>query len=251
MRLGIGGDLVVDPVEASLASPQRPDGDRPAARRAHPARRRRACRSRPSPSRWGANADSTAFRFRARPEAHLRQRPAGHARGRHRLARAGHRDGRHVARRAVAGGGHRLPGLRRGRGRPRQRAHGPDLPRPSASSSRPPCRCCRRCCRARCSRWSTPRSIDGDDLGALDLSGDWAVASADDDVLTVERRDGAPGSLGGRGAAAVRRRRGGLRRASRRRTSTGPACRRHATRRRSTTTATTPSLRSRPSCSSA
>jgi len=38
-------------------------------------------------------------------------------------------------------------------------------------------------------------TVTGDDLGLLDLSGAWAVASADDDLVRVERREGAAGSL--------------------------------------------------------
>ena len=36
------------------------------------------------------------------------------------------------------------------------------LPHGSLRARGPPFRCCPRCCPARCSRWSMPRSIDGD-----------------------------------------------------------------------------------------
>ena len=39
-------------------------------------------------------------------------------------------------------------------------------------------------------------TIAGDDLAALDLSGAWAVSSASDDDLLLERRPGFPGTLG-------------------------------------------------------
>ncbi len=42
-----------------------------------------------------------------------------------------------------------------------------------------------------------PERLDADDLSGLDLSGAWAVAAVDDDVLRLERRSGTPGGLEG------------------------------------------------------
>ena len=156
MRLGIGGDLVVDPVEASLASPSDlmvidllHDG----LTRLDDAGRAAACPRR----RVGGRTRQHGLPVPPRPA-----RPPSPAAGRSTsedviasLERVIAR-GRHVAGRAVAGGGHGLPGLRRGRGRPRERACGARRPHRPHRASRPRCRCCPRCCRARCSRWSMP-----------------------------------------------------------------------------------------------
>ena len=203
MRLGIGGDLIVDPVERRLASPR----DLMVIDLLHDGLTRLddAGRAAARPRRPGGRATSTttAFRF------HL-DREATFASGRPvtpedviALARADHR--RRATRRWPRCRSRRSPGFRafvEGEADHVSGLHGPDDAHRPHRPRRPPCRCCPRCCRARCCRSSTPRPSTGD-LAELDLSGAWAVASADDDAAPVERREGVPGTLGGRGAAAA------------------------------------------------
>ena len=226
MRLGIGGDLVVDPVEASPRLAQRPDGDRPAARRAHPARRRTGVPQPALASRWEGNDAADGLPVPPRPRG-APSPAAGRSRPRTSSPRSSG-SSRRATRRWPRCPSRRSPGFRafvEGEADARQRPHRPRRPRPSASASRRPCRCCPQVLSSPLLSVVDAETIDGDDLAELDLSGAWAVASADDDDLLLERREGAPGRLGGRGAAAATTTRRPPTTPSTTATSTGPPCR--------------------------
>ena len=123
MRLGIAGPLVVDPAEASLASPSDLmvldllyDG---LTGRSTPT----ACRSPALATEWDANDELDSVPVPARPRGHLLQRAGPHPRRRDRLPRAGDGGRRLIARGALARGRQGLWRVRRGRRRARQRTH--------------------------------------------------------------------------------------------------------------------------------
>ena len=90
MRLGIGGDLIVDPVNASLASPR----DLMVIDLLFDGLTRLDEEGVPQPAlatRWEGTPAADGLPVPPRHGGDLRERTAGHAPGRHRLARAGHR----------------------------------------------------------------------------------------------------------------------------------------------------------------
>ena len=193
LRLGIGGDLVVDPVEASLAS----SSDQMVLDLLHDGLTRLDAAGEPRPalaSAWRSNDAQTAFRFTLRPDAKFTSgrsiTPADVIASWERVMAAGERSLSALALEAVTGFG---PFVRK------EAAHVVGLSAPDAHTVRV--------------ELSTPlavlpvvlaspifgvvdaTSVAGDDLGALDLSGAWSVTAATSDRVALGRRPTAAGHL--------------------------------------------------------
>jgi ABC-type transport system substrate-binding protein len=195
VRIGIGGDVIVDPVDASLASPR----DLMVIDLLHDGLTRLDGDGVPQPAlaeEWGANDDNTAFRFHLDPDASFAGGRAITAEdviaSLERVIAAG--DTSLVAlsleavtgfRAFVEGEAEHVSGLTvPGDGIVRFGLETPLSVLPEVLSN---------------PLLSVVDSdtIAGDDLGALDLSGAWAVAAAEGGDLTLEARDGFPGWLDG------------------------------------------------------
>jgi oligopeptide transport system substrate-binding protein len=193
MRLGIGGDLVVDPVDASLASPR----DLMVIDLLFDGLTRLDDQGVPQPaiaSRWVGNPARTAFRFRVDPAATF-------ASGRpvtaqdviaslERVIAAGDTSLVALSLEAVSGFRAFVEG---------EDDHVSGLTAPDAQTVRidleTPLSVLPEVLSSPLLSVVDPETIDGD-LADLDLSGAWAVTSAEDDGLLVERRAGFTGSLG-------------------------------------------------------
>lgn len=189
VRLGIGGPLVVDPVEASLASPTdlmvldllydgltRVDGDGVA----QPA----------LATEWRSNDEATAFRFTLDPDATFTSgrpiTPADVIASLERVMQAGDTSLVALSLEAVTGFRAFVDG---------EAEHVSGLTAPDAETVRvaldaPVSVLPVVLSNPALSVVDTETVVD-DDLGALDLSGAWAVESADEDGMRVERREGA------------------------------------------------------------
>jgi len=193
VRLGIGGPLVVDPVEASLASPSdlmvldllydgltRVDGDGVA----QPA----------LATEWRSNDEATAFRFTLDPDAAFASgrpiAPADVIASLERVMKAG--DTSLVAlsleavtgfRAFVDGTAEHVSGLTAPDARTVRVALDAPLSVLPVALSNPVLSVV------------DPESVAGDELGLLDLSGAWRVDSTDEDGMRVERREEADGNL--------------------------------------------------------
>ena len=219
MRLGIGGPLVVDPAEASLASPS----DLMVLDLLYDGLTRLDADGVPQPALatdWEANDALTAFRFHLDPDATF-------ASGRavtsddviaslERVMAAGDSSLAALSLEAVKGFGAFADGRRRAR----QRAHRPGRRHRPRGADHPAVGAAESSCRARSSRWST-RPPWRATSATVDLSGAWTVASADDGDLVLDSRDRGRERRDDR-AARLRRRGRRLRRRSRTVTSTGP-----------------------------
>ena len=131
MRLGIGGPLVVDPAEASLASPS----DLMVLDLLYDGLTRLDAGGVPQPAlatEWDANDELTAFQFQLDPDGNLLQRAGRHPRRRDRLPRAGDGGRRLIARGALA---RSRQGLRRVRATATPNTSAGSRPRSPASSA--------------------------------------------------------------------------------------------------------------------
>jgi ABC-type transport system substrate-binding protein len=193
VRLGLGGPLVVDPVQASLASPSdlmvldllydgltRVDGDGVA----QPA----------LAAEWESNGDATAFRFTLDPEATFASgraiTPTDVIASLERVLEAGDTSLVALSLEAVSGFRAFVDG---------EAEHVSGLTAPDAETVRvgldKPLSVLPVVLSNPLLAVVDADTVADDDLGALDLSGAWAVASAADDGLRVERRAGTAGSL--------------------------------------------------------
>ncbi len=192
MRLGIGGDLIVDPVEASLASPS----DLMVLDLLHDGLTRLDDEGIPQPAiatRWEANAARTAFRFHLDPEATFSSgrpiTPQAVIASLERVMAAGDSSLAALSLEAVTG----FRAFAEG-----EAPHVSGLTAPDVATVRigleAPLSVLPEVLSSPLLSVIDPETIEGD-LGTLDLSGDWVVASDEDGSVRVERREGAVGTL--------------------------------------------------------
>ena len=192
VRLGVGGPLVVDPVDASLAAPR----DLMVLDLLHDGLTRLDADGVAQPalaSGWDANATSTAFRFVLAADATFASgrpiTPEDVIASFERVLAAGDTSLAALSLEAVkgfsafaSGKAEHVSGLTAAGPRTvRIELVGPLSVLPTVLSDP-------------ILSVVDPETIEGG-LGALDLSGDWAVASADGGNLVLDRREGAPGEL--------------------------------------------------------
>lgn len=193
MRLGIGGELVVDPAQASLASPT----EMMVVDLLHDGLTRIDAKGVVQPALatgWSANEAQTAFRFQLDPQATFAGgrpiTPQDVIASLERVIKAGDISLAALSLEAVTGFRAFVEGeAERVSGFSTPDEHTVRVSLETPLSVLPV-------------MLSSPllsvvdtETIDGNDLGALDLSGSWDVASADDATLVVERRKGAEGAL--------------------------------------------------------
>lgn len=193
VRLGIGGPLVVDPMAASLVSPS----DLMVLDLLHDGLTRLDADGVAQPalaSEWEANDDRTAFWFRLDPEATFSSgrpiTPDDVIASLERVMAAGDTSLVALSLEAVSGFRAFVDG---------QAEHVSGLTAPDARTVRlgleVPLSVLPEVLSSPVLSVVDVETVTDGDFGALDLSGAWAVASADGDVVRVERREGAAGSL--------------------------------------------------------
>lgn len=192
MRVGIGGELIVDPLDASLGSPR----DLMVIDLLHDGLTRLDEEGVPQPALadgWEANGSRTEFRFHLDPEATFssgrRVRPQDVIASLERVMAAGDKSLAALSLEAVSGfrafaegEAEHVSGLT---------APGPETVRIGLET---PLSLLPEVLSSPLLGVIDPETIDGDPA-ELDLSGDWAVASDEDGSLLVERREGAEGTL--------------------------------------------------------
>jgi ABC-type transport system substrate-binding protein len=194
LRLGIGGPLVVDPVDASLASPS----DLMVLDLLHDGLTRLDADGVPQPalaSEWVANGTRTAFRFLLDPEASFASgrkiTPQDVIASLERVMAAGDTSLGALSLEAVQGFRAFADG---------EADHVSGLTALNPSTVRivltTPLSVLPSVLSSPILSVVDPTTVEGE-LGALDLSGDWSVASSDDGDLVLDRRAGRAGSLGG------------------------------------------------------